>query len=342
MMKVKRVAFRWQPVLLICVLLTAFVILSSAGNLLSARETTQVLVWVSLVTSLYVYTGVTGIVSFGHTAFASIGAYTAAVLTINPLFKSSTLVNLPEFVLSRAIPTAYAVPIGVIVATAVAVPTGLAIGRLKGEATTIGTFAFLLVIYAVFSNWNGVTGGTTALVGIPLVVGKWAALAGATMIIIIAYAFRISSTGRQLVAARDDEAAASACGVNVGKLRLRAFVLSAALMSFAGALSSGSIGVLSVDSFHVGATSMALAMLVVGGRNSLSGAVAGGLLVALAMVFLRHVEQGINLGASKFSLPGGSQELAIAALMLLVLVRRPLGLMGFLEFGLSRGARRQN
>ncbi|ACI59492.1 inner-membrane translocator (plasmid) [Rhizobium leguminosarum bv. trifolii WSM2304] len=341
MTKVQTIGFRWQPVLLICVLLTAFVVFSAVGNLLSTREVTQVLMWVAIVTSLYVYTGVTGIVSFGHTAFASIGAYTAAVLTINPLFKTSTLVDLPEFILTRAIPTAYAIPVGVIVATAVAVPIGLAIGRLRGEATTIGTFAFLLVIYAVFSNWDGVTGGTTALVGIPLVVGKWAALAGSIAIVVIAYAFRISSTGRQLVAARDDEAAASACGVDVGKLRLRAFVLSAALMSFCGALSSGSIGVLSVDSFHVGATSMALAMLVVGGRNSLSGAVTGGLAVALAMIFLRHVEQGIDLGGTKLSLPGGSQELAVATFMLLILVRRPLGLMGFLEFGLSRSARRQ-
>lgn len=341
-MNIRKLLYRWQPVLLICTLLTAFVVLSTAANLLSGREVTQVLVWVALVTSLYVYTGVTGIVSFGHTAFASIGAYTAAVLTINPLFKTSTLVDLPDFILSQAVSTPYAISVGIVIATAVAVPIGLAIGRLRGEATTIGTFAFLLVLYAVFSNWNGVTGGTTALVGIPLVVGKWTALIGAIGIIAIAYAFRVSATGRQLVAARDDEAAASACGVNVNKLRLRAFVLSGALMAFVGGLSTSSIGVLSVDSFHVGATSMVLAMLVVGGRNSLSGAVIGGLAVALATISLRHVEQGIDIGGKIVSLPGGSQELAIAALMLLILVRRPHGFMGFLEFGLSHGARRQD
>lgn len=327
----------WQPVAIVVVLLLAVL---AAGDLgvggLSPRDVTQTFIWVSLVAGMYVYTGVTGVVTFGHIGFSAIGAYVVAILTINPLFKQSALTDLPAIILSNAMSPWTALCSAIFVVIVVALPVGVAIGRLKDEALSIGTFAFLLVLYAAFSNWDGVTGGTTALVGVPLVVGKWAAFSLAVVAIVIARAFRVSRWGIMLVAARDDEVAAVSCGVNLGALRLLAFLVSAVLMGAAGAFQAFAIGVISVDTFYIGATSFALAMLVIGGRNSLSGAVVGTLLVSLATTYLRKLEQGIFLGGVDFAVPAGTQEIIVGLLMLVVLIRKPLGIAGHREFYLHR------
>mgnify|MGYP000229263531 CR=1 FL=1 len=327
----------WQPVFIAAALLLAVL---AAGEFriggLSARDTTQTFIWVALVCGMYVYTGVTGIVTFGHLGFSAIGAYVVAILAINPLFKQSALTGLPAFILTNAMSPWIAVCIAAGVVLVVAIPIGLAIGRLKNEALSIGTFAFLLVLYAAFSNWDQVTGGTTALVGVPLVVGKWSALLLAVATIVAARAFRMSSWGIMLAAARDDEVAAASCGVNVGALRFVAFVAAAVLMGIAGAFQTLAIGVISVDTFYIGATSFALAMLVIGGRNSLSGAVVGTLLISLATTYLSKLEQGFALGGVRLAIPGGVQEIIVGILMLAVLIQKPLGIVGYREFYLRR------
>ena len=71
-----------------------------------------------------------------------------------------------------------------------------------------------------------------------------------------------------------------------------------------------------------------LAMLVMGGIGSLSGAVVGVLVVSIAVEGLVRLEKGVTLGATEIALPAGSQEILIGLAMILVLIFRPAGLLG--------------
>ncbi|MDZ7811355.1 MAG: hypothetical protein U5L11_16585 [Arhodomonas sp.] len=84
-----------------------------------------------------------------------------------------------------------------------------------------------------------------------------------------------------------------------------------------------------VDTFFLKMTFLTLAMLVVGGMGSLAGAVVGVLVVHTIVDVFRRVEGGVSIGGMEVSLPAGTQELILAAIMLLILVFRKEGLMGW-------------
>ena len=147
--------------------------------------------------------------------------------------------------------------------------------RLSGIAASIATFAVLAVIIQVYSNWDSVTGAQSSVVGIPIVRIVWPYFLCAVIVVLVAYVHAISRSGLALRAARDEATAAAASGVDIPRERLIAFMISGAIMGLGGALFAHSVGVVTPDTFYLGLTFITLSMLVVGGMNSLSGAVLG-------------------------------------------------------------------
>ena len=119
----------------------------------------------------------------------------------------------------------------------------------------------------------------------------------------MAYAHSISRSGLALRAARDEATAAAASGVDIPRERLIAFVISGAIMGLGGALFAHSVGVVTPDTFYLGLTFITLSMLVVGGMNSLSGAVLGVVVLSIMIQLLRWMEKGVDMGGTTLSLP---------------------------------------
>jgi branched-chain amino acid transport system permease protein len=97
-------------------------------------------------------------------------------------------------------------------------------------------------------------------------------------------------------------------------------------MGLGGALFAHSVGVVTPDTFYLGLTFITLSMLVVGGMNSLSGAVLGVVVLSIMIQLLRWMEKGVDLGGAALSLPLGVQEIAIGVAMIVILMYRPTGL----------------
>jgi branched-chain amino acid transport system permease protein len=207
---------------------------------------------------------------------------------------------------------------------------------LSGIAASIATFAMLAVINVIYSNWDSVTGGTGSIVGIPFYTGVWTAFGGAVLVVIGAYLYQISKFGLALRAARDEATAAAASGVDIVRERFIAFVISAFFIGLAGALYAHFLGVVNPDAFYLGLTFITLAMLVVGGINSLSGAVIGVVVISAIIQILRWLEKGIDLGSLTLSIPNGVQEIAIGIVMIVILMFRPSGLMRNRELSWQR------
>ena len=152
----------------------------------------------------------------------------------------------------------------------------------------------------------------------------------------MAYAYSVSRFGLALRSARDEPVAAAASGVDMVFQRTIAFVASAFLCGIAGALYGHFLGVVNPDAFYLGVTFTSLAMLILGGMGSLSGAVTGVVFVTLLISLFRALEKGVSLGAATYGLPAGSQEIAIGIAMMIVLIRKPAGLVGNREFKWKR------
>ncbi|WP_417267656.1 branched-chain amino acid ABC transporter permease [Celeribacter baekdonensis] len=330
-----RMAAYSTPMILAALLIGLVLLVTLFGDKALARTAAETLVRVTLVVSLWMFVGNSGVISFGHAGYMAIGAYCSAWLTLKPQSKALFLSDLPDWLMQahwHVLPAAIA---GGLLAAFIALLSGAAILRLSGIAASIATFAFLAIINTVYSNWEGVTGATSSVVGLPRYVDPWVALGWAVAAIFAANLYANSASGLALRATREDEVAARASGINMYRHRLLSLVISGFFTGVSGALLGHSIGVLNPDSFYLGITFISLAMLVVGGIGSLSGAVTGVLLLSSLIELLVRAEQGVAIGGGHVALPSGSQEILIGLTMIVVLIVRPNGLTAGKEFRLK-------
>lgn len=312
-------------------------LLADAGTLAQQRTVTLMLVDLVFVIGLYVFIGNSGVLSFGHASFMGIGAYTTALLTIPELQKSFLLPSLPGFLASAQAPDLIALFVGAVVAMLVALLLAAPLMRLSGLPAGIATLAVLIIVFVVLSQ--SVTGETRTLVGIPLSLTLWGALAAALVAMAVAFAFQSSGTALRLRASREDEVAARSVGIGVTRERTVAFVISAGIVAVSGSMFAHLQGSITPDAFYFDITFLTLTMLVVGGTNSLWGAVLGTLVVTGIAELLRQLEKGFSLGFVEVAERPGLTEVGLGVLLLIILILRPTGLTGGREFGVAHLAR---
>jgi len=337
-----RLLAQTTPLALSALLLGLVVLVTLFGDKALARMAAETLIRVVLVVGLWIFVGNSGVISFGHAGFMAIGAYCSAWLTLKPQMKALFLPDLWPWLANAEWPMLPAAVASGLLAALVALASGAAILRLTGIAASIASFAFLAIVNTVYSNWEGVTGATSSVVGLTRYVDQWVALGWAVAAILAANLYANSGSGLALRATREDEVAARASGIDMYRHRLLSLVISGFFTGVSGALLGHYIGVLNPDNFYLGITFISLAMLVVGGIGSLTGAVTGVLMLSILIELLVRGEQGVSLGAARFALPSGTQEIVIGLVMILVLILRPAGLTGGRELRLRLPRRRPN
>ncbi|PIE13967.1 MAG: branched-chain amino acid ABC transporter permease [Rhodobacterales bacterium] len=315
------------PLILIGLLLGIVLLTYFLGSRSLQRTTAEALIYVTLVVGFWIFVGNSGVISFAHAAFAMVGAYVSAWLTLRPVMKATLLEGLPQFLLDTQWPVLPAALMGGVVAMVLALLSGAAILRLSGIAASIASFAFLAMMNTIWSNWSGVTGGTSTVAGLPRYVDMWVALGWASVAIVAAAVYGLSSSGLALRATREDEVAAQASAIDQYRHRLLAYTISAFFCGVAGALFGHYLGILNVGSFYLTMTFLMLAMLVVGGVGSLSGAVVGVIAISVCIELFKGMERGVEFYGTQVMLPAGSKEVLIGVFMILILIFRPLGLM---------------
>ena len=297
------------------------------------RVATDAMIKLTIVVGIYMFAGNSGVLSFGHISFLGLGAYTAAWLTIAPSIKASLMPGLPAWLIALELHPAAGTLTGGLLASAVALLFGLPLTRLAGIAASIGTFALLVIFYATFSNWTLVTGGQGSLYGLPTFTNLPIAAGVASLTILAAALYQASAAGFRLRGSREDPIAAKAVGIDIRRERLIAFVISAFFVGAAGALYAHFLTVVVAGEFYLKLTFITVAMLVIGGMRSLTGAVAGTAFVTLLSELLRQTERGFDLGFVFVGGRLGLQEVGLSTAMLLALIFRPRGITGGRELG---------
>lgn len=318
---------RLETPALLCLALLVLALLALLATSGVQRTVTEVLIRVVMVVGMYIFIGHSGLISFGHIAFVGVGAYGVAWTTMEPSIKQYVLTGLPEFMLQSAMPWVPASLLAGGLAALVALIVGAIILRLNGIAASIATFSLLAIFNVVYSNWDSVTAGSSSIVGVPTTVGVLQALAFAVAAIALAHWHGVSRFGLALRAVREEPIAARSCGINAWRQLLVAFVLSAFVCGLGGALDAQFLGVVNPDAYYLGRTFICLAMLIIGGSTSLSGAVTGVLVISALIELLIRLETGVSIAGMELQIPSGGQELFTGIAMVLALILRPAGLM---------------
>jgi branched-chain amino acid transport system permease protein len=294
-----------------------------------------------MVLALQIFVGNSGVLSFGHGAFAMIGAFVSGLATapeqikINALSMNELWQPLVSFKLNTYVSLLVAALVGAIIACL----SGILLMRLNGLPAGIATFAILGISYNFFFNNKSVGPGSQALPMVPKFTRLEEPLALAVLAIILVYFFNISRTGRTLRASREDNLAAPALGISVFRVRLIAFTLSGSLAAIAGAMYSHVAGTVQVQDYYLGFTFMTLAMLVIGGSGSLWGSVLGTIVLAVIGQVLLYMEQGRPIFGLIIQIPYGARAIFIALSLVGTLLWRTSGLSQGREFRLPFSAR---
>ena len=298
----------------------------AAGGPVTRGVVVVALVNLTLVVGLYIFVGNSGVFSFGSIAFASIGAYTAGLLSIPADQKSILQPDLPGFIAHAHFGSIGATLMGGVVAAAAATVLAVPLMRLTGIAAGLATFALLVIIRTVANSWEEVTNGAAGLSGVPVTTSKNAALIWALFAIIAGFTFQSTGLGLRLRGSREEVVAARSLGIGVHTERGVAWVVHAFIMGVGGGLYGQYLGSFNASFFYLGLTFTTLAMLVVGGLKSLSGAVIGSLTISFVAELLHRIEQGADLGVVHIPARPGLREVGLAIIMLVILILRPRGL----------------
>ena len=288
-----------------------------------------------LATSLNLITGFTGQFSIGHAGFMAVGAYSSVFMTV--YFSAGLeqwLTGLVSATHAQSIVFLAVIIFGALVAALAGLVVGIPSLRLRGDYLAIVTLGFAEIIRIIILNIDRVGGATGFRGRVPPWDGRpiipqyanfiW--IGGfAVLTIVVVYNIVRSDTGRALISIREDELAAEAMGIHTTRYKVMSFVISSAFAGIAGALFGHFRQFLHTNDFQFIRSIEIIIMLVLGGMGSITGAVLGAIVITILPELLRK-------------LPGDlySYRLVIySALLIVIMLTRPQGVMGAKEFGLS-------
>ncbi|SEJ48514.1 branched-chain amino acid transport system permease protein [Deinococcus reticulitermitis] len=260
--------------------------------------------------------------SLGHAALLGVGAYTMTLL--------ATPERVPAFFGGPVAPW-WGALIGMGLAVALAAVWGGLTFRLRGSYFTLSTIAVALVIrlVAINSEWTGGSEGLfmpelPRLFDLDLFdrrVEYWLAFGFLALTLLVTHLIRRSRLGYALQAVREDEDGARALGIDPARMKLVAFMISAALMALGGSIYAIFLQAFEPHTLLELPISIQIALMaIIGGKNSIQGPVIGAVLLAVLGETFRNVFANANL-------------LIYGVLILAVTLFAPSGLMGLFQKG---------
>ncbi|MBF9129943.1 branched-chain amino acid ABC transporter permease [Plantactinospora sp. S1510] len=285
-------------------------------------------------------TGYAGQVSLGHAFFLAIGAYTAAAISGDP---DGRVIGFGVTNIGVWLPAA-----GLVAGLAGVLVAPLAT-RLRGLYLAIVTLGLVFIGQHVFSEWSALTGGagvgrpaaTLEFFGQPLAATGalgtrdqklyWLMLLFLLIFALAAANLARSRIGRAFTAIRDRDIAAGVIGVNLARYKAIAFAVSSAYAGCAGALLYTVTGFFDPSSFSLLLSVQYIAMVLIGGAGTISGAIAGAFFITLLPRLTREMQAWVPfLSAQPNEVPNVFQVETIlyGVLLIVFLLFEPRGLFG--------------
>lgn len=222
--------------------------------------------------------GYTGLLSFGHAAFLGVGAYTAGIL-----------------IAQHGAAWWWAIPAGIVMAALVALVMGLLAIRTRGIYFAMVTLALSQCVYFLVyqlpasggeNGLRGVNIAEVSLFGLKLnlldpmqkyyFILAFVGLAMAVLSRILASPF-----GGVIEAIRENESRARACGFDIERSKLLAFVVSAAFCGLAGALNAIHLSSVPIETLHYSMSGLVVMLCLLGGMGTYFGPFVGAALFLL-------------------------------------------------------------
>lgn len=274
-------------------------------------------IYVMLVLSANLTTGMANLLTMCQAAFYGIGAYvgTYFLFQFNVSFTIIALLVILATGLSSLIISYASV-------------------KLKGDYFVLATMGFQLIVYTIIYNWTEVTHGTYGIPGIPgfnlfgglislddIYANLIFVLIVTAGVILFFYKLKNSPYGRILKAIRSDNIQVEAYGRNTAGVKIWAFAISSAIAGLSGALYASYVGYIDPTSFPLKESIFILCALFIGGIGNIKGPVFG----AAFVIFLPEILRFVGLPDS---VAAEIRQIIYGLSLVLIMYFRPQGMMG--------------
>lgn len=261
-----------------------------------------------LVLSLNLQYGLTGLLNFGQSFFFAVGGYTVGVFYFH----------------------GWPVWIGIVLAPLMGAIAGLVLAlpakRLDDHYWALMTLGVAELFLAVMNNERGIAGGDLGTYGIPRLEPKTLLPIFVAIIVVVYFAFeriRKSQFGRLIRIAREDQTLLAAIGRDLFGFQLRVLMLGGAVGSLGGVGIAYWLTVVAPDVFALDQTVIIWAMMIIGGRGNMLGALFGAVLLESIFIGTRFMPDfGGFLAGEDFAL---LRILIVGLLLVFVLMFRTEG-----------------
>jgi len=273
----------------------------------------QALIAAIVAISLDLLTGNIGLLSFGHAGWFGLGAYSTGLLSQH-LTAEMLIV----------------VPMGMIIAILVAWAVGYILVRQIGKAFAILTLAFSQVLYALIFVFSHVTGGEDGLQGVPIptvfsiqlaepLVWYWLIYVALLASLFAAFYLRRSPLGKAWLGIRENTERAYFIGLNVARLKLISYVISAGMAAMAGGIFVLFNGATSPEILSWFESGKILMYAVLGGIGTIIGPALGAVVFTVAEHFISSYTD--------------AWLIYFGALFIIIVIVAPGGIAGFFNSG---------
>jgi branched-chain amino acid transport system permease protein len=302
----------WRPLtfnerLAMIAALAAAAALPLIGGTYALTVGAEIAIFVIFAASLHFLMSVGGLASFGHAAYFGLGAYGVAFL--------AKMAGLPMIL---------CLAVGPLLGLLGAAIFGFFAVQLSGVYFAMLTLAFAQIVWSIAFQWVGVTGGDNGILGVwpaAWAAGPasfyWLSLAVAALAVAAMRVIVFSPFGYALRATRDSALRGEAIGIDGKRIQWTAFVIAGAVAGVAGALFAYLKGSVFPDSLGISLSVDALVMVLLGGVETVSGAVVGAIVFKALNIWL----------VSQTDL----SKLVLGAVIVLIVVALPKGIVGVLE-----------
>jgi branched-chain amino acid transport system permease protein len=278
-----------------------------AGGNYALTVGSEIAIFVIFAASLHFLMSVGGLASFGHAAYFGLGAYGVAFL--------AKMAGLPMLV---------CLLLGPVLGCLGAAIFGFFAVQLSGVYFAMLTLAFAQIVWSIAFQWVSVTGGDNGILSVwPEVWAAspshfyWLALGIAALVVGGLRLIVFSPFGFALRATRDSPLRGEAIGINGKLIQWTAFVIAGTVAGLAGALFAYLKGSVFPDSLGIPLSVDALVMVLLGGVETVSGAVIGAIVYKALSIWL----------VSQTDL----SKLVLGGFIVLIVVAFPKGIVGTLE-----------
>lgn len=285
-----------------CVVLYAIIEALLQMNVIgSFWELNLILIAINIImsVSLNLINGYTGQFSLGHAGFMAIGAYASAIITVK-----------------FHLPFLLAIIVGALGAGLLGFLIGLPTLRLNGDYLAIATLGLGEIIRITILNIPYV-GGASGFMGIPRYTNfAWAFFVCLFTLFFVKNLVN-SSHGRACISIRENEIAAEAMGIDTTRYKVIAFTIGAAFAGVAGALFAHYFYIAHPASFTFMMSFNYLTMVVMGGLGSITGSIAGAVILTFVSAALASWPEW--------------RMIVYSIVLILLMLYRPQGLFGNVE-----------